>query len=108
MLLRIKSVDMYGFNGRTHHPSKNDEGLLVSPIKMEAWTCSAECDYERAIESESVHGTTLTEEARHAVEYEIDEGPTSSEDVIMRVWTCVTREGRLLELMDYEVEMFRS
>lgn len=87
MRLKITSVDAYGFNGREHHPQASDIGLEVLPIKMD---------------SLSPNGEILT--AENLSEFPIDEDtlPEFEQD-ITQMWTAVTSDGRVLELMEHEV-----
>jgi hypothetical protein len=93
--LRIKSVDMNGYLGREHHPAKTDEGLVVTPIQMEAWFGGQHAMNDVPYEDVPVR---LARAEKDGIDAEQD-------DVLWTVWTCVTEDGRLLELIDHEVEM---
>lgn len=110
--LQIKSVDHYGYNGRNYHPEESDIGLIVRPIKIDIWFIDSEGEGESLTDDSGRirDGTTgdyediisralpyLHEELR-----EDKENPDQSG--IETCYTCVTRDGRILELMDFEVE----
>lgn len=93
-LFRIVRVDMDGFNGREHHPQPSDVGLLVVPVHMDTMTNDGDCD--TAIDDEGTIEPWLVDL--------ITEGG-GPEHPYFRVWTCLTSDGRTLDLMDFEVEI---
>lgn len=99
MTFRIRSVDMNGATGRKNHPTPSDEGLFVSPIKMVAYIDKV----DDVVEAVKVDGK-IDEDAPESAHFEINEEATS----FTRVWTCLTEDGRVLDLMDYELEVWRS
>jgi hypothetical protein len=66
---------------------------------MEAWATTSEGNQTAMLRPRG-----LSEEGKRAAEYEIE----TQDTVIVRCWTCATTDGRLLELMDHEVELVRS
>ncbi len=94
MKLRITTVDMDGYCGREFHPSRSDEGLIVTPIKMESYFGD---DMNPVLNTASV--SLATDEVSGVV--------FSSQDVdqICYVWTVLTADNRILELIDHEVEI---
>jgi hypothetical protein len=109
MTFKITSVDMDGYNGRDFHPEKEDEGTIVTPLSMFSVACDAEGEQYPTIEKEERMGPNfnreqLTDEGRRSVIGEID----GLEEEIVRCWRCATRDGRLLDLMDHEVEIHES
>jgi hypothetical protein len=98
---RIVQVDRCGYNGRDKHPSQSDVGLLVAPLKMDAYYTDAaggECPmfgWDRDDEHRPAAGPEL------AFSMTADYG--NCEGIVM-MWTCMTRDGRVLQLMDHEIE----
>jgi hypothetical protein len=92
--LRIVKVDRYGYNGREHRPAQTDEGLVVTPLKMEAWWNNPEDLYP---------GEPLIDGDLCA---DVVKGLDQANHEIM--WTCVTDDGRTLELMSHEVRIVAS
>lgn len=88
---RIVCVDMDGYCGRDLHPDKSDEGLVVAPVKMEATVWLDDEHYKLDTEA------TADEHCRAAF------GPGEASHEMM--WTCVTTDGRLLQLMGHELEL---
>jgi len=105
MLLKIVSVDENGFVGRQFHPSKSDEGQIVSAIGMVAMLVEGEQDFHDVLDEDGllISPAASTQEAAH---YEIIEEETDG--VFIRVWQCLTKTGLRLDLMDHEVELFKS
>jgi hypothetical protein len=104
MLLKVIDVDTEGFNGRDYFPAKSDIGQIVSVLAMAAWVVNAECDYSKAIADDD---DRVLADAIECARYEIIEREDAG-TVMVRVWDCLTKDGRRLQLMDHEVEMFRS
>jgi len=86
--LRITNVDMDGYCGRTHHPAKSDEGLVVVPLGMDG--CWA---------GESSYNPLLDGGQAASVKQGLDQ------EWHEICWTCLTEDGRTLELMNHEVEL---
>ena len=93
---RIARVDMNGFNGREHHPHPEDVGLVVRALGMESFYC----DEHGHIESPIYRGR-VTFEARPLVN---GDAPEDTARALLVVWTCATLDGRLIDLLDFEVE----
>ncbi len=98
--LRIKTVDMDGFAGRDYHPAKADEGKVVTPIQMAAYLFDEDGDtiplfglraYETEDEVPTLHPAAFERLGQH-------------DGAILWLYTCVTDDGRVLELIDHEVE----
>ena len=89
--LLIVSVDHYGYNGRDHHPKDSDIGLVVIPVKMEVAWYGEDGDF--------LDLATIDDGGDHAAVEALDT------DNQVACWTCVTADGRILELMDHEVAM---
>jgi len=87
---RVTKVDEYGWNGRDNHPSKSDEGLLVTAVHMEM------CHYD-----EEGQETRLLEKIGDTVE---NPALAKDEDNLVAFWTCVTEDGRTLDFVNYELE----
>lgn len=98
MTFKIVAVDLYGYNGRDHHPENSDIGLTVVPIKMDVQFYQ-EDESQPLLQQESANGFFLNPDA---LPYLF--GKTEEESGIECCWTCVTEDGRILELMDFEVE----
>ena len=90
MKLLITNVDMYGYCGREHHPEKTDKGLTVIPLKMETNHMSMDSDWQEIFDGDEVNVKLAQDTECHVV-----------------CWICITEDGRLLELMDHEVEVVK-
>jgi hypothetical protein len=95
--LRITNVDHYGFNGREHHPTDSDIDLVVSPIKMQSFLCDDDGLWEE--------DGTEPQLAVAAMNMTVDGMARTKDPELMQAWLCVTDDGRLLDLMDFEVEL---
>lgn len=86
--LHIVSVDMYGYNGRDHHPESSDIGSVVTVLKAETFLYTVDGDL-----------------IGDALEIITETGPIGPvvEDTLETCFTCVTETGRILELMGHEV-----
>lgn len=95
---RIKTVDLDGFCGRERHPDRSDIGLVVTAVKMAA----VYFDESGGMESPVLHRSELTVPpaflARCAAGDDTDDGN------VLWFYTCVTADGRLLDLIDFELE----
>jgi len=91
MKLRIVKVDHDGYNGREHHPATTDQGLIVTPLKMEAWWN----DPDNLYPGEALVDGDLCADVKKGLDQENHE----------ILWTCVTDDGRTLELMSHEVRI---
>jgi hypothetical protein len=97
MKFLIKSVDIYGYCGRENHPSKSDEGLVVTAIKMEAFYFGEDGAEEPVIGNDGRLYVPALNVLRRAPDQDGWDG-------VQWVWTCVTEDGRVLDLMDHEIE----
>jgi hypothetical protein len=93
---RIARVDMNGFNGRENHPTPEDVGLIVRAVAME----TTYCDEHGRMEPTTYRGR-VTFAARPLVN---GDAPEHTERALLVMWTCATLDGRLLDLLDFEVE----
>lgn len=103
MKMRVKSVDHYGFNGREHHPSDSDIGLVVVPIQMFV-------DYYDASGGGcQLIGWDRDDPNRLACqpEFLFGDGDEKTGESVMACYRCVTQDGRFLDLMEFEVEVLR-
>ncbi len=104
--LRITSVDHYGFNGREHHPVDSDIGLIVTPVHSHAeWMDNDAATMEELIHEDDHH--VLTEALAVIEEDATMDDLTSGDNYnhgVVWFYTCVTEDGRILDLIDFEVE----
>ena len=109
MFFRIASVDENGFLGRDHHPSKDHVGLIVVAVGMTSMIQDAEGNlthtlddgYGRPVAGSPAGDAFVIDESRRAIAYQFD-NPDAA--VLTRMWTCVTSDGRVLNLLDHEIE----
>ena len=107
--LRIAKVDMDGFAGRDYHPAKTDEGQVVTPIGMAAYMFDPEGGmtplFGSRAELDLLTPTSSFEAgevpALHPAAFE---RLGQHDGAILWLYTCVTDDGRVLELIDHEVE----
>jgi hypothetical protein len=95
---RITHVDLDGYNGRDFGPDKTDEGLIVKPVKMESWFSDNDDIYELV-------GDVTPAVADAANNHAIDGTVREDKPWLQQMWTCVTEDGRVLQLMDHEIEL---
>lgn len=93
---RIKTVDMNGFNGRDNHPERSDIGLVVVPIRMAVDVYDTE---------DSLIEPTEPTLIAAALNRDTDGSPITADPSMMLCFTCVTEDGRLLDLMEFELEV---
>lgn len=93
--LKITNVDMNGYCGREHHPHPSDIGLIVTPVKLESFVTLA-ADGDDAGGTDDFQPTNPNHLCVLAT-------PTD-DDGVWQVWTVVTKDGRVLEVMDFEVQ----
>jgi hypothetical protein len=101
---RIVTLDLYGFCGRAHHPAETDIGLTVTAVKMDARFFDSAGHESPVIEGDDLRvepGFLVT--LADAVTDTTPEGAEVCESVIW-FYTCVTEDGRLLEMADFELE----
>lgn len=89
-IYRISSVDMNGYCGRDHHPQPSDIGLIVVPVRMDVVHNDEEGD---ETSFENLDGVTQDDAFLLHEDH----------DNLSTVWTCVTRDGRILQLMGHEL-----
>jgi hypothetical protein len=91
MQLRIKRIDKDGFCGREHHPESSDIGLVVTVARLEALFGDNLDPLVVAV------GSWLSVLQDFSEEQNLDR--------IVYMWTGVTEDNRILELMEHEVEV---
>lgn len=97
MLVKIVRLDMDGFNGREYHPEPTDLGLTVRVIHMEVWPNDiAPCNVQ-SLDS-LIPYVNKDPKAPQAV---LD---TLASGEVYYLFTAVTDDGRILELVGHEVE----
>jgi len=103
--LKITGVDMNGFNGREYHPKPSDIGLVVTALGLETTR-----DQGETISASSLPFAGIDTEAQKMItlaEAPVPDENSSQDDFVYQVWRCLTEDGRLLDLMDFEVEVSR-
>lgn len=96
MLLRIKYTGYVSdYDRRTRPPSTADFGLVCIPVSMQSYIENVEGDMD----------AFNTQDEQHVGALSTDEMPAIDRaELIECVWTVVTPDGRILELMGLEVE----
>ncbi len=97
-LFKIVSVDMDGYLGRQYHPEETDVGLTVTPVKIDVTFFDEETGAVDNVFFED--GTVLADALPLLTGKEIE----SDGRYLETCYTCVTEDGRILELMDFEIE----
>lgn len=88
--LRVVRLDHDGYNGRDHFAEDSDVGTEVVPLQMVGYWFHPEGEEYHLL----VDGG-MAANATHCLDQENHE--------IM--WTCITSDGRTVELMNHEVEV---
>jgi len=88
MKFKITNVDMDGFNGREHHPHRSDIGLVVTVLSSQLWN----------LDSEGDEGEVTPEMLKMRSDLLADP------DTLFTFYTCVTDDGRILDMIDFELE----
>lgn len=96
MRLRITDVDMNSFLGREHHPTREMQGEIVVPVRMERIYFHINGTEEPMLSEDNIYQPAL--EALH-------DNPDGEKGSVFMVWTCLRDNGALVDLMDYEVEL---
>ena len=96
MQFRIRAVDMNGYCGRERHPHESDVGLVVTPVRMEA-IYFGPTEIVSLIQDDGTFFQPALTYLRGDLEGDGTRG-------IETCYTCVTMDGRLLDLMDHELE----
>ena len=100
--LRITRIDHYGFTGRENHPSDSDVGLTVTPINSWAEHIDNEEGFmQRLVDDDDHSGLAVA-----LLDREPGSDLVASENAIW-FYTCVTEDGRILDMVDFEVEEVR-
>lgn len=95
MKMRIRTLDEYGYNGRDHYARKTDVGTIVLVIGMDAQVVVPDED-------------ALEEYLGPAMDGGIAAFPEqTNEDTMEVMWTCLTADGRTVQMMDHEVEVVK-
>lgn len=106
--LRITRVDLDGYNGRDHHPSKDDEGKVVTVVAMEMryFNCETDSGVDEPVLGDD--GQIYTDALPFLVVPNADLYSNADKDGwrgVQAMYTAVTTEGVVLQLMDHEVEL---
>jgi hypothetical protein len=95
MKMRIRTLDEYGYNGRDHYARKTDVGSTVLVIGMDAQVVREDSD-------------GLADYLGPAMDGGIAAFPSeTNEDTMEVMWTCLTADGRTVQMMDHEVEVVK-
>lgn len=96
MKLRIVRVDMNGYWGRDFHPSPSDVGRIVYAVKLDTHFQAPEAINEPVIGDDGrIYADALP----------VIKGDESDDErTLERVWTVITEDDKVLQLMDFEVE----
>ena len=92
MKLRIRTLDRDGYNGRDYFALDSDVGMIVLAIGMDAQVVV--CDKEG---DEEYLGPAMDGGIAAYPEQ-------TTEDTLETMWTCLTKDGRTVQLMEHEVE----
>lgn len=87
---RIIQVDEDGFQGREFHPERSDIGRIVTVISVHT-----EASYQ-IYDANNFAGIDAGE-----LMHEIAEHPS------YQVFNCITKEGRKLTLVEFEIELMK-
>lgn len=100
MKFRIRTVDMHCYLGRDFHPELTDIGKIVTPVKLSSifWRGGA---FDVLMDDGKVNQLALPflKDPDYGAEYG---------NGIETCFTCLTEEGKTLELMDFELEPVMS
>lgn len=91
--LTTGQIDMYGFLGREHHPLPSDSGLTLTVLAVSSGGGSTE-----------IEATSPESHVRDYLEAVEESDEPDSSVALYQVFLCVTPEGRLLQIVDHEVE----
>ncbi len=113
-LFQITSVDLDGFTGREYHPSRSDVGLVVVPLGLATFVLREDAIEPLPAPVRVAGATASLAAAQRAIDEAIGADPALAQasraeadaPALLQVWTCLTRDGRLLELMEHEIEPF--
>lgn len=97
MKFRITKIDHDGYNGREYHPADSDCGLVVAPVRMSSF-------YVEHGGCEPVIGDDDRVYSA-AVPWLAGDGNEIEPGYVETVWTCVTADGRVLDLVEHEFEV---
>ena len=88
-VFRIVTVDSDGYCGREFHPEPSDVGALVLPVGLETFVYDED-------------GDELENPAPDVLLKAIAGGR------VERLWRCLTVDGRVLELVAHEIELWHG
>ena len=94
MRVKIVKLDQHGYNAREYHPSPIHVGLIVRVVSMESWWGDDVVSIDENI--------PLVNKNSHVIPEVATKLQRTSE--LYYVLKCVTDDGRILELIDHEVE----
>jgi hypothetical protein len=96
--LRIIRIDHDGYNGRDHSPSETDRGAIVHAISLETFYTNLKTGEEDTIDEDNA--------AKYLAAFAASVSPNSETmEFVSSMYTAVAADGRLLQLMDHEVEI---
>src|SRR5580765_4208422 len=95
---RIVYIDHYGYCGRDNHPTDRDKGLVVRLVKLDTFFFTPEVTEPVVGKDGRLYVDALPYLSGRLCD---DEGLIGLEVC----YQCVTDDGRLLDLMDNEVEI---
>jgi hypothetical protein len=94
MRVKIVKLDKWGYNGREYHPEPSDVGLVVRCVAMECWwgdDCVSIDEKIPLVNKNPIASQEVASKLR-------------APDVLYYVLKCVADDGRILDLIDHEVE----
>lgn len=94
---RIISIDMDGHVGRKFHPDETDIGLIVTPVKLDVMFFDEKAGIVEPVLDQNDEVLDAAVPLLIGIDGEGDQ-------YIETCYTCLTPDGRLLELMDFEIE----
>jgi hypothetical protein len=90
--LKIVRLDKDGYNGRDFYAMDSDKGTVVHALRMETHM------YESG---------TPTVDKNGRVSDEVDLLMNDIDEQMEIMWTCLTDDGRTVQMMDHEVEVVK-
>lgn len=107
MIFKIIAIDHDGFNGRERPPQESDLGLFVRAIKLETWIDGPSRSSE-PVEADALIAVSEVALIIQQQIQDVDAGGMHDDSYLYDCWTCVTEDGRLLDLVESELELVRS
>lgn len=107
MVFRIVSLNLFNGLVREHKVEPSDAGRLVVPVAMASKLCTHEELHRAPVLKPVVNYGEFDTNALEAVGATLRDEENVGEELVA-IWTCATEDGRLLDLLDDEVELVRS